>query len=227
MGSKVAFFNGHRLWQDLKHWKPTPVRAGPARKMGLARRLGTLNAKSPNYFYEVSVHTSVHPVTAVSDLGRQETFNLQLLQVMENLIEASTEPGYLSWCQDNTEYVTVSGVTPPGSYPGAGAFTYTGAGFVPAAGQDVLFRDPTSGAGFCARLTAGGAGSGAAPFAEAVAIGWQVVLVRYYFPTACFVTLGGWDTATQAEDRHAFDVTYQFEAAAHSVYRPSYLMDLS
>ena len=227
MGNKVAYFNGIRLWENLKHWKPVPVKAGQARKTGVARRLGALNPKSPNFFYEIQVHTSVTPVDAVSDLGRQETFNLQLLQVMAGLIEASTALGYLSWCQDDTEVVTVSGAANPGSYPGAGTLSYTGAGFTPAAGQDVLLRDPDSGAGFVTRLTSGGGGNAAAIFQEEVSAGWEMILVRYYFPGVEFVTLGGWETATQAEDRHAFDVAYTFTAAAHAIYKTGYILGIT
>jgi hypothetical protein len=191
MGNKVAYFNGIRLWENLKHWKPTPSRSGQTRKIGTSRRRGRLNPASPNYFYDIAVHTDVKPVTAVSDLGRQESFNLQMLHVQKSLIEASRSLGYLSWCQDSDEYVTIDAITNPGSFPGAGTGTFTGAGFTPAVGQHVLFRNASTGEGFCAELTAAGAGTFGAVFEQTVSIGWEIRLVRYYFPDVAFVTVGG------------------------------------
>lgn len=229
MANKVVYFKGVRLWENLKHWKPTPVRSGSTRKGGTSRRLGKLNARSPNYFYEIAVHTDVKPIsTPITGLGYQETFNLAMLQVQKDLIEVSTSLGDLSWCQDDTEYVTLTGVTGvPGGYPGAGTWTYAGAGFVPAAGQYVLLRDPTSGEGFVTLLTSGGAGSAGGTLNEAVASGWEMILIRFFFPSTAYVTMGGWDTANQAEDRHAFDVSYAFESEAHAVYPAAYLLDLT
>lgn len=227
MANKVVYFKGVRLWENLKHWKPTPVRTGNTRKGGTSRRLGVLNPRSPNFFYEIMVHTDVKPVTVVSDLGYQETFNLQMLQEQAALIAVSQSLGDLSWCQDDTEYVTVSAVTMPGSYPGAGVWSYTGSGFTPAAGQYVLMRNPTTGAGFVTLLTSGGAGSAGGSVSEAVAVGWEMVKIRFYFPNTAFVTMGGWETALQAEDRHAFDVVYSFESTSHAVYASGYAMDLT
>jgi hypothetical protein len=228
MGNKVVYFNGVRLWENLKHWKPTLVRTGNARKGGVSRRLGKLNPRSPNFFYEVMVHTDVKPVAAYSDLGRQETFNLQMLQVQKDLVEQSNALGDLAWCQDDAEYVTVAApIGMPGTFPGAGSWGYTGAGYVPAAGQYALLRDPASGEGFVTLLTAAGAGVAAGTVKQTVTAGWEMVRIRFYFPDTAFVGMGGWETAVQAEDRHAFDVTYAFEASAHPVYPAGYTMDLS
>jgi len=231
MGNKVVYFKGVRLWENLKHWKPTPVRSGSTRKGGTSRRLGVLNARSPNFFYEISVHTDVKPVALMGggiDLGYQEIFNLQMLQVEKDLIQVSQSLGDLSWCQDDAEVVTLTGVTTtPGSYPGAGIWTYTGSGFTPAAGQYVLLRDPTSGEGFVTLLTSGGGGNAGGTLQQAIASGWEMIHVRFYFPDTAFVTMGGWETATQAEDRHSFDVSYAFESEAHAVSRATYLQDLT
>lgn len=227
MGNKVAYFNGIRLWENLKHWKPTPARSGSTRKTGTSRKRGRLMPHSPNFFYDIVVNTDVKPVTAVSDLGRQESFNLQMLQVQKTLIDASAEVGYLSWCQDSDEYVTVATATNPGSFPGAGTGTFTGAGFVPAVGQHVLLRNASTGVGFCTELTAAGAGTFGASFVSAVSAAWEMRLVRYYFPDTAFVTVGGWDTASQAEDRHAFNVAYYFESESHPIYKAGYVPTIS
>lgn len=228
MGNKVVYFKGVRLWENLKHWKPRPVRSGNSRKMGTSRRLGKLNSRSPNFFYEIDVHTDVKPVTALTGLGYQETFNLQMIQVQKDLIENGNSLGDLCWCQDDSEFVSVSGPPAnPGSFPGAGVLPYTGSGYVPAAGDYVLLRDPASGAGFAMLLTAGGGGTLAGTFKEEVSVGWEVVLIRFFFPDCAFVTSGGWDTAQQAEDRHAFDVTYAFETADHAICKAAYVQDLT
>jgi len=228
MGNKVVYFNGVRLWENLKHWKPTLVRTGSSRKGGASRRLGKLNPRSPNFFYEVMVHTDVKPVLAYSDLGRQETFNLQMLQVQQDLVEQSNALGYLAWCQDDAEVLTIGApITMPGSFPGAGAWGYSGGGYTPAAGQYALLRDPTSGDGFVTLLTGAGAGTATGSVQQTVSAGWEMIRVRFFFPNAVFVGMGGWETVTQAEDRHAFDVTYAFESDSHPVYPAGYVMDLS
>jgi len=227
MGNKVCYFRGVRLWENLKHWKPSSVRAAPTRKTGLSRKLARSNPRSGNFAYDVAVHTDVKPVTAISGLGRQETFNLAMLQVQAALIGLSDEAGPLSWCQDDAEYLTVSGVTPPGAYPGSGVVSYTGSGFTPAIGDYCLFRNPTTGDGFVAAITAIGTGTVTAILPEAVAAAWEIVLVRFYLPTATYLGISGWDTATQAEDNHAFDVTYTFEVTSHAVYKAAYAIDLT
>ena len=57
----------------------------------MSRKLAKQSPYSPNFIYEIAVHTKVDPVTALvsTHLGRQETFNLQMLQVEKNLIEQS------------------------------------------------------------------------------------------------------------------------------------------
>ena len=226
-GVKTSYFNGIRLWEVLKHWKPGSVRTGQARKQGTGKKRGKLMPHSPNHFYEILVHTAVNPVTALSGIGRQETFNLQMLQVQASLLNASGELGYLSWCQDNSEVLDVTGVTPPMAYPGSGTVTYSGSGFVAAAGQDVLFRNPTTGAGFCARLTSGGGGTLQAVLQEAITSDWEVIRVIFYFPGVNYLTMGGWETATQAEDRHTFDAMYSFEADEDVSFATAFSMNLS
>ena len=232
MANKVVYFKGIRLWENLKHWKPTLVRTGASRKGGVSRRLGVLNSRSPNFFYEIAVHTDVKPAVigggALADLGFQETFNLAMLQVQRDLVEQGNSLGDLAWCQDDTEVVTIdSAVSNPGSYPGAGTAHYTGSGWTLAVGEYALFRDPASGEGFVALLTAVGGGVVGAAFQQEVAVGWEIIRIRFYFPTTAFVTMGGWETAVQAEDRHAFDVTYAFESASHAVAKAGYVLDLS
>lgn len=232
MGKRVVYFHGVRLWETLKHWKPTLTRAGNSRKIGVSRRLGKLNARSPNFFYEIAVHTAVSPAVigagALADLGYQETFNLQMLQVQKDLVEQGNALGDLSWCQDDTEVLVVGTVgAMPGSYPGSASWTYTGAGWTPAVGDYALIRDPSSGEGFVTRLDVVGGGSITAIVKQEILSGWEIIRVRFFFPDTAFVAMAGWETAVQAEDRHAFDVTYAFESGAHPVYPAGYIQDIS
>jgi hypothetical protein len=231
MAVKVAYFNGVRLWQVFKHWKPSIARGAQTRKMGVSRVLGKQNPHSPNFIYEIEVHTTVEPVTAISGLGRQETFNLQMLKVEKTLIDASANLGYLAWVPDSEATITPTSVSNPGAYPGTATVNYGGSpAFTPAVGQYVLLRNPSTGAGFVTLIASGG-GAGPGAFTcvipEAISTSWRVLLTAAHFTDVVFDALQGWESVTQAEDRHAFDVAYIFSSAAHPLWASAYDPDLT
>lgn len=229
-GDKVVYFNGVRLWEWLKHWKPTPTRGAPIRKTGVARKLSKQNPHSPNFTYEIAVHTSVRPVTALAGthLGRQETFNLQMLQTEQKLIEQSDGHGYLAWVQDNSWSITPTAVINPGSFPGTGTIQHgVSPPYTPAVGNLILLRNPTTGDGFVSPILSLGTNEFQLSFAQSVSTSWRAMLVEFYFPEAVFENLQGWESASQAEDRHTFNATYLFTATAHLVYPSGYTVDLT
>lgn len=222
--NKAVFFKGIRLWKGLKYWRPVPASQAQGDKAGISRKLGRLSHRSPNFLYDIIVHTSVPPVTAIGDLGRQESLNVTMLQVLKALVEASTPPGDLAWVQDITEKLDITGVTPPGSYPDSGTIAYTDGtkGFTPAVGDLVLIRQAGGPNGFVTTLTAASPGSISCVLDEAIDASWEVLLVRYYFPECKFSQFTPWEATTQAEDSVAFDMGYLFRSQAHPVWPSEY-----
>lgn len=224
--NKRVFYKGIPLWKGPKYWRPTPNAQGQGGKMGLSRKKGRMAHRSPNFLWDITVHTSIPPIEAnvIEDLGRQETLTNIMGQLQAILVEASTPLGDLSWVQDKSEVLDVTSFVAPGSYPGASIVSYNDGtkGFTPGEGDYVLFREPVGMAGFVTQVTSAGVGTIGAVLQEAIDATWEVYLVRFFYPQTAFVNVGAWEAASQIEDAFAMDIPYLFRSESEQVQAAKY-----
>lgn len=235
MGSTVAFFNGVRLWKNAKTLRAEPINT-IGRAGGLSKKRGRIKPRSPSGLWDIMVSTSIPPVTEISTLvGRQATHHLEVLQTQERLNDECRSYGYVSWVVDEEHKLDVAGSETGG--PNV-VVDYTGAGFTAVVGQDVLFRNPSTGEGFVTRIEAlPGAGQMTVDLQaydldrELVAVditsGWDILLVAYYFPFAGFERMVWQEVPSQGEDKHSMNVQYAFVSESPAVYRTAYVRDLT
>lgn len=233
MGKKCFFWKGVRVLGSLKSWKPIAIPQSPIERTGTSREMGKLAVRSRNYLYDIKVRTSVSPRSTLTvggnsdlDIGPQGVLNLTVLQwqaQMVGLAYGADGLGDLSWCEDDAQKLTVTGKTNPGTYPGTGTVQYTGAGFTPTAGEKVLLRNKTTGHGFVTQVIGTGAGSFTASFSEALAdTGWEVYLIRFYYPSTAYLQMEGYENETQSEDKWIPDLTISFKSQSHPAYPSAY-----
>lgn len=235
MGSTVAFFNGVRLWKNAKSLRAEPG-AQVGRVGGLGKRHGRIKVRSPNALYDVSVFTSIPPVTEISTtVGRQATHHLEVLQTQARLVAQSRSHGYISWVVDESHKLDVSGSVAGGANK---TVAYAGSGFVPAAGDYVLFRNPTTGDGFVTQVESiPGAGQILVDLQSRdldrnlasvdITAGWDILLTAYHFPYAGFERMVWREVPSQGEDKHSMDVQYTFASETDAVYATAYVRDLT
>jgi hypothetical protein len=161
-----------------------------------------------------------------------------MLETQKRLVEQSISYGDISWVVDEDQVLDVSGAETGGANVVVEVDDYSG--FTPVVGQYVLLRNPVTGDGFVAEVEAVGAG---APYNITVDLqqtdvnrntedvnitsAWKVYLTAYHFPMAVFMRSQWTEVPSQAEDKYAFHVSYQFQAESDVVYKASYLPDLT
>ena len=119
------------------------------------------------------------------------------LDVETHLRRNAKSLGPLSYCLDDERKANVAG-----SYPAGLAVVAIGAaggGWVPAGGRYVLFRKPSTGAGFATAIIGTGVGTITADLAEAIDASWDVVDVRIVIPDVQYQTL---DPGRPDDGRH-------------------------
>jgi hypothetical protein len=203
---------------------------------GLSRKRGRIKPRSPSGLWDVFVFTSIPPVTEIdTTVGRQATHHLEVLQTQERLNNEAQAYGYVSWVVDEAHKLDVVNNETGGA---AVVVEYSGSGFTPAVGQDVLLRNPSTGEGFVTRILAlPGAGQMTLNLQkydldrELVAVditsGWDILLVAYYFPFTGFERMTWREVPSQGEDKHSLDVQYAFVSESPAVYRTAYARDLT
>lgn len=251
----VAFWKGVRLWQYAKCLRVQPAPAGAiSPKPGLSRRRARLDSRSPSFAYQIMVPCWAPSISgdhggsraALSGMGRQVTRQVYVSKTLEFLIDNSggtAGPGYLAWIEDESEYLTVAA-------PASGGTTvqvqYSGAGFAPATGNLVLFRNKTTGAGFVTTVTATAAGptritvnlqrhsaerdpATGEPVAEDVDVttDWTIHKVAYYYDKVAFASMSDPEVPTQVEDKAIFNIAYQFLSEGGILYPSAYSPDFS
>ena len=213
MTTRAAFWKGIRLHQDAQGMLPNPASVSGERD-GVTRLFAKSVSGSPNWKVAIDVYTSVPEVTAYSDLNKQTTLMLRFQQQLSALIAASKAEGDLSWCQDDTQTADVTG-----SFSGSAA-TVThdtpGGSWTPTTNQLVLFRNPTTGAGFVTTIDGTGSGSVTVDLDEAITTAWDMVYVQSCYPTTRFVTHSPGAPQNGAGDysRTGNAVTYSFLSTA-------------
>jgi hypothetical protein len=178
---------------------------------------------------------------ALTGCNRQTSKMLYLLRTQEMIVD-QTGFGYLSWCEDDAQYLTVSGTGP---WSGVNQqVDVSGSGFTPVTGQLVLLRNLSTGAGFVTAVEAYGGGkitvdcqryslvrsrTTNVPVLEDVSVspGWVVVRVWYYYPLTVPLTSEDGPAPTQAEDAHSMGIQYQFVTESKVVYPAGLTFDFN
>ena len=113
--SKAVYFKGVRLWQHLRYWNAYANRTGEMAFQGVKQAGIHLNPESPNFNREITVHTTIEPVTAIDDLSQQATVHAAILQKEVGLLAVSDSLGDLAWVEDITQKGSVSGAETAGA----------------------------------------------------------------------------------------------------------------
>lgn len=234
----ACFFNGVRLWQNAKTLRAVPSAQGAAAKTGMSRIRGRVNNRSPNHLYDITVFTSIPPVTQISaNYGRQATHHLYNLQVQKMLVEQSRSFGHLAWVVDDSKKLSVASAATGGPNVSVTFSNFTA--WTPVVNDLILFRNPVTGDGFVTVVEAVGA---APPYTvqvdlqrtgldrDTIAVdlttAWKAYLVAYYFPMSQFLQPVWRDVPSQGEDKHSFDVQWQFRSEEHAVWAPGATLSL-
>lgn len=184
---RAAYFKGVRLWQVFQDWYPWAARTGEGSHDGITQDFVYLNPESPNFLRDPVVECVIEPTEDHADLDTLSTLDVLCLDVETHLRRNAKSLGALSLCQDDERKANVGG-----SYA-AGLRTVAigacGGGWVPAANRYVLFRKPSTGAGFVTAIVGTGSGTITADLAEAIDSTWDVVDVRIVIPDVQYQTL--------------------------------------
>jgi hypothetical protein len=235
MGAKCFYWHGIKILGSLQAWKPFAIPQSAVERAGTDRTLGAINPRSRNFLYEITTRTSLAPQSSLVlgtslDIGPQGVMNLTFLQWQALMVSLGKTLGPLSWCEDVTEVITPTSVGAPGAYPGTVTINYAVSGFTPAAGMDVLLRNPTSGAGWVGRIGAVGAGTFTVLNCPSAAYlpttSWRAVLIRFYFPDTLFMGGVEYENETQVDDKWIPQLTTRFKSQAHPVYPAAYTITL-
>lgn len=184
---RAAYFKGVRLWEALQEMPAWAARTGAKDYEGVRQRNKGANPQSPNYERACDVRCVVEEraPNAVSLYETGTAIENTLLDVEDRLRDVSTTAGDLCFCEDNARKADVSGNETAGTAVVVGHGT-PGAGWTPAVGELVLFRNPSSGAGFHSTITAVGAGTVTCDLDANLTSSWDMVRVERVFPDAVY-----------------------------------------
>ena len=225
----AAFANGVRLWKNAMTLRAVPAAQGAATKGGQSRKHGRVSNRSPNFLWDITVMTSIPPVTQInSDYGRQATHHLYMLQTGAQLVAQSKTLIHLAWVVDDSVTQDVNANATGGAAVDVTLDSFDN--WTPVAGELVLFRNPTTGDGFVTTIDLVGAGP---PYTIRcdlqrtaldrstedvdVTTAWKVYRCAYYFPGCQKVRPNWQDVPSQGEDKHS-TATFTLRSEADPVY---------
>lgn len=224
---RAAYFKGVRLWEALQEMPAWASRTGEKSHSGVRQRNQAANPQSPNFERPVEVRCVVEPrtVDAVSGYETGTAIENTLLDVEDRLRDVSTTAGDLCFCEDNTRKADISGNETAGANVVVNHGT-VGGGWTPATGELVLFRNPSTGAGFYAVIEATGAGTVTCDLDENLTSSWDMVRVERVYPEAVYERMmkGGVRDESDPE-LDAPDVKYYFTVYGDPVVPSSSLID--
>ena len=209
---RAAYYKGVRLWEALQEMPPWAQRTGSMDHEGVRQRNKKANPQSPNFERSIKVRCVVEERSENAVAGYRTGVSIEntLLDVEDRLRDVATSDGWLAYCDEHTKQAAVSGNETAGSNVEV-AIGATGGGWVPAAGELVLFRNPVSNAGFVTTILSVGAGTIFADLEEALTSSWDVVRVDRAFPDCVYVSMDGGAARDESDpelDRK--EVTYTF-----------------
>lgn len=190
-GFVAAFYGGIRLRDNVVGFWPSEQVTTEGFSSGMLRAYGANNPDSPNVRIDVEVACEFGPVASRAGLSRIAATEIDLAYMGRNLHRLSaTGLQFLSYAPDDTKVGAVTG----GPYA-AGVRTIThgalGGGWTTAAGAYVLLRNPTTGEGFVAAISArtGSDVTLTVPTGYSVTSSWYLVDVSLVYPSVQFLRM--------------------------------------
>jgi hypothetical protein len=210
---RAAFFKGVWLWEVCERVDGWAKRGGSMEHEGVRQRNKLANPQSPNFDREVKVPCSIElrdeDSVASYELGTAITNTL--LDVEDRLRDVAGSAGDLTYCEDKDRVAAVAGAESAGSNVVVDIGT-PGGGWVPAAGQLVLFRNPTTNAGFHSVIGAVGGSSITCDLEQDLSSAWEVLRVDRVFPECVYQTMDGGEPRDESDpERDRKEVTYTFD----------------
>lgn len=239
MGNTICCYNGVRLWKNAMTLRAVPAANGAVAKAGMSKKRGRVNNRSPNNLWEITVMTSIPPVTEISSAyGRQATHHLYMLQIGSQLIDQSRSFGHLSWVVDDDYKQDVASVSGSGAATDVTLDSFTN--WTPVAGELVLLRNPVTGEGFTSPISVVGAGPPYTIRVNAnrtgldrqdedvsgdITTAWKAYRCAYYFPMCQHVRPNWNEVPSQGEDKHSM-AGWQIRSEADAIYAATATLDL-
>jgi hypothetical protein len=184
---RAAFFKGVRLWEALQEMPAFASRTGEKAHSGVRQRNQKANPQSPNFERPCDVRCVVE--VRVEDIAPgYETGTVienTLHDIEDRLQDASFTAGDLCFCEDDGRVATITNSETAGPNVEVEHGT-PGEGWVLAVGELVLFRNPTTGAGFHARIEAVGSGTVTCDLEQDLSSAWRMVRVERVLPEAVY-----------------------------------------
>ena len=208
MGTRACYFKGVRLWEVFQDWYPWASRTGEGGHDGITQDWVYLNPESPNFLRDPVVECVIEPIEDHGDLDTLATMDVICLDVETHLRQNAKSLGHLSYCLDDDRKANVAGSYAAGLR--VVAIGAAGGGWVPAGGRYVLFRKPSSGAGFVTQIIGTGTGTITAMLAEDIDATWDVVDVRIAIPDVQYQTLDPGRPDDGGHERWRPRVVYRF-----------------
>lgn len=220
----AAFFKGTWLWEHAAPWDPRAERGASGRHFGATQKFIDHRGESPNFNRQIRVPTVIAPEGGRSDLEPETAMMILLADLEDELIDASDSPGPLCWAQNQEDRATVIG-----SHAASGANVTHGAvggNWSRTAGQYVLCRQPTSGAGFLAVAgTVDSGGDDRVILTEAEAGTWQTLdatwelrYVQIAFLKAEFQRMSATNPQRLSTKAYRMQVEYLFDVAEATLW---------
>jgi len=223
--AKAVYFKGVRLWENLRYWTGAAQRTGEMTFQGVKQTNVSLNPESPNFNREITVHTTIAPVTAVDDLSVQATVHAALLQEEKRLLAVADSLGDLAWVEDTDQKASVSGA----ETAGAGVQVEhgaTGGSWTTEAGHYVLVRQPSTGLGFVSIINSRAAGYVNIDLDVDIDATWDIVNIAMHFPDVAYQRMDPGAPNQVGDDKWRADVVYLFQSATDPVFASDYNIDL-
>lgn len=211
------YFKGCRLWERGEEWHSVPSRSDGSGALGARRKYATKSGHAPNWQREVVVTTIVEEVTAQADLDQHDTLDVIARRIEERLIALSQTPGDLARVADVSQRANVTG-GPYSAGSGVVVSHDTPAGsWTPTAGRLVLFRNPSTRAGFVATISSTGSGTITCDLDEDVSTAWDVLPVVAVYPDVHFENVDpGRAELDRATDRWRPGLEFTFSSRSDS-----------
>lgn len=214
---RAFYFGGIRLLDEGQKWSSSPARGSEIVNVGVRRTYARPDPYSANFTRGLRVVCRHDLVTAYSDMNEADTLDAKLMQHEAALIAMSRSNADVSRVPDDTRNVAVTGNAATG--PQAVPVGVPAGGWVPTPGRLVLFRNPTTGAGFVTSVTSYVANSLGASLALPVTNAWEVLDVVAVFPEAMFLRMEqGGISVDQRTDEWRPEIAYEFVTASDGVW---------
>lgn len=218
MSAPAFFYGGIRLADNAKGWRPSPSRGDQGQQQGVTRRYAYLLPDSPNWTHDLDVETDVAPVSARSGLDKRTTLAIDQSTIQADLMALSQSGLWdVSWCADDTRKGNVTGAFAAGVRDVS--HDALGGSWVTTAGDYLLLRNPTTGAGYCLQIQSRTAGTVRLSLPVAITTDWDIVDIQAFYPFMMFVRMdpGTYPSGDPVADTFRPEAHYLFVGNARPV----------